>query len=226
MLWASRGPFVWSKQIARLRLRAGSDAATTTHSLYRRVSVAVVVVISIVILTPAASNADDWGHQDGNTGAHPDEGPHTYCYSSSVGSDMRQNVGWIEGGALRHGTQASVIRHSSCNWTGYQETDAVWQNVNLTPGVSGVTPCQSWENGVVQSQCDQYYVKVDMAEVRRGSHDERDESQTICHELGHANGLTHGGASEDCMISTSEPPPALQWRRYGTHHRWHINGWY
>lgn len=191
----------------------------------RRRMLIVGTLMTSGLVAAGPGYADDWGYQDGDTGAHPDENPHTYCYSSTVGGDLQENIVAAENNALRDETQATVTYVSACNWDGYQETDGVWRNVDLAGTTTGSTPCQSWENGVVQSQCDQYYINLDGPEIRLGDNDEIDETQTACHELGHAVGLTHGG--DDCTISTGQTPPTeLKYRRFGSHHKDHINGWF
>ena len=200
------------------------DACWAARRVVRTATAALVMLTAQ--LGSAPSYADEWGYQDGDTGAHPDENPHTFCFSSTVGADLQYNVREAEYNALRDDTDADVAFVSSCNWDGYQETDGVWRNVDLAGQTTGSTPCQSWENGVVQGQCDQYYINLDGPEIRVGEYDEIDETQTACHELGHAVGLTHGG--DDCTISTGPTPPTdPRYRRYGSHHRGdHINVWF
>ncbi|NUT35333.1 MAG: hypothetical protein HOV79_19950 [Hamadaea sp.] len=183
---------------------------------------AVIAAASAVILagTAAVALADEWGTGTSNTGAHPDSDPHTYCYSSSVGSDARPNIEAAEWDALDP-TAVNVDYNSSCDLSSSTETDVVWRQANLAAGVSGSTYCEDFD-----TYCDQFYVTLDMAQIAVGSEDEIDETQTACHELGHSAGLTHGG-STDCMINSPDTPPtALQFRRYNDHHKSHLTAWF
>lgn len=156
--------------------------------------------------------ADEWGSQDSNTGAHPDSNPHGFCYDASVTADLKSGIQEAEWDALNP-THATVTFDSSCQFTGSGETDVVWFELEL-PGLDGKAPCEDYDNG----RCDQYYAQID-----DDVNGELDESQTACHELGHTVGLSHG--SWDCMAG--DPPNSqTKWRRYGTHHTDHINGWF
>jgi len=171
--------------------------------------------------------ADPWGNQSGTTGAHPDEDPHTYCFAGNVPADLRPNIDNAAFNALDP-TQANVNFQGSCVLSGASETDAVFQNVNLAPGVTGVTPCDDYESNPPTNQCDQYDVQLDYAQINVGAEDEIDQTQTACHELGHSVGLSHG-ANLGCMISTGDTPPtALRYRRYDPNHHIpdHINPWF
>lgn len=182
-------------------------------------TVLLTAVMSASALTAAA--ADPWGTNTSNTGAHPDADPHGFCYSSSVGSDIKSGIREAEWSAMDP-TQVNVNYDSSCKLSGSGETDVVWRQGNLRSGVSGQTYCEDFDG-----HCDQYYLTLDRGEINRGSHDEIDEAQTACHELGHSGGLTHGGSSADCMINSgATPPTAVRYRRYGGHHTNHLNNWF
>ena len=91
----------------------------------------------------------------------------------------------------------------------------------------GKAPCEDYDNGY----CDQYYVTLDPAQINVGSNDDADTDKTVCHELGHTVGLTHGsgggdGGTDDCMISGERPSTNSQYERYSSHHKEHINAWF
>lgn len=194
------------------------------------IAIALASASLLLLVTSSPVAGDPWGTNDASTGTgpHPDENPHTYCYSSSVGSDLRTNIENAEWNALDI-TDANVNYQASCTTSGASETDVVWRQADLTPGTSGETYCDDFESDPPTNQCDQAYSSLDLAEINYGAEDEIDQTQTACHELGHTVGLTHGGASTDCMINSGDTPPtALQYRRYGPEHHApdHINNWF
>lgn len=181
-------------------------------------------IVALLGIVPAA--ADQWGTNDSSTGAHPDEDPHTYCLGSSVVTGLKPNIYEAEWDALDP-TQANVNFHSSCTLSGTSETDVVWTQSNLVNGVLAQTSCDNFE--ILSGECDQNYIKFDFDEVNEGNDDEIDQTITTCHELGHTAGLSHGSTQDDCMenVSTINPPTALKWRRYSSHHiNDHINPWF
>lgn len=189
---------------------------------WARIATAAVVAVTFAVAAGTAA-ADEWGDQDSDTGPHPDEDPHTFCRGSSIGDYAWINVIDIEWAALDP-TAVNVDQSGGCNYSGTSETDVVWQTGDL-PGHRGQTWCDDYET--FTGQCDQAYAKLDLAEINEGTHDEADMRKTICHELGHTAGLTHGGTSTDCMITGERPQPALtQHVRYGSHHQDHIADWF
>jgi predicted Zn-dependent protease len=68
-------------------------------------------------------------------------------------------------------------------------------------------------------------VIVDRAELQIGDHDIEDMEKTMCHEVGHSVGLTHGG-NTDCMLNGEIPSTSIVWRTYDSHHKSHINAAY
>ncbi len=98
-------------------------------------------------------------------------------------------------------------------------------DADLPGSTRGKAPCEDYDNGY----CDQYYVTLDPAQINVGSNDDADK--TVCHELGHTVGLTHGsgggdGGTDDCMISGERPSTNSQYERYSSHHKEHINAWF
>lgn len=191
-----------------------------------RLGSAAIVCLGFLVAAPAM--ADEWGSQDGNTGAHPDEDPHSYCLGSSVSADLEENIDAAAWNALDP-TQVNVNYSSTCQLTGAGETDVVWTQGNIASGALAWTDCDDYESDPPTNQCDQNYVRVDLATVNQGVDDEIDQTITTCHEFGHTAGLSHGSTQDDCMenVSTSNPPNALKWRRYSAHHiDDHINPWF
>ncbi|GAA2431566.1 hypothetical protein GCM10010191_51720 [Actinomadura vinacea] len=181
-----------------------------------------MVLAAIMGGSALTASADPWGNQTGDTGAHPDEDPHGYCYSPTVSADLKSGINEAMWDAMDP-TQVNVNYDGDCKLSGGGETDVVWRQGNLAEGVSGKAPCEDYDN----DRCDQYYLTLDLGQINKGSHDEIDQAQTACHELGHSGGLTHGGSSTDCMINSgSTPPTGIQFRRYGKHHTQHLNDWF
>ena len=185
-----------------------------------RAGLVLAAAATLVIATALSVAADPWGTGTSDTGAHPDADPHTYCYSSSVGSDLRENIENAEWNAMDP-TAVNVNYQSSCDLSSSSETDVVWRQAALS-GAYGSTYCEDFDN-----HCDQFYSTLDLAAINVGANDEIDQTQTACHELGHTGGLTHGGSSGDCMINSGDNPPTdVQYRRYGEHHRSHLTAWF
>lgn len=182
----------------------------------------LILLISLpVIVSPAVS--DPWGTNTVDTGAHPDPDPHGYCFSYTMNDWLIHYVTEIEENALANPTEAQAPRDTPCTGSGSAETDVMWWVEDLPPRVTGSSHCDDLNSGI----CDQAYASIDVQEIYIGGEDEIDFKQTICHELGHTAGLTHGGNSNDCMINSGDTPPTeLRYRRYGDHHTTHINDWF
>lgn len=195
------------------------NRVTAARKALAGVLISCTATVALVASTLTAS-ADPWGTGGSNTGAHPDPDPHGYCYSSSVGSDLKSGIFEAEWKAMDP-TQVNVDKDSSCKLSGTGETDVVWRQGALSGTVRGETSCEDFDG----NRCDQNYLTLDLAEINKGSNDEIDEAKTACHELGHSGGLTHGGAS-DCMLSGEVPSTAVKYRRYNAHHIGHLNAWF
>lgn len=164
--------------------------------------------------------ADAWGTNTSATGATPDAAPHTFCFRNGDAT-FRDRVRVITANTLVAQTKANAPEHTSCNLSGTSETDAAWANVSIGGGVRGETYCEDFDGGV----CDQNYINIDSTAIA-GQTGPTNENvrKTICHELGHSVGLTHGSTYGGCMVSGSVTA-ALTWRRYSDHHVNHINAW-
>lgn len=69
---------------------------------------------------------------------------------------------------------------STVKYTGWQETDIIFLQKNLPSGIAGRVYCDDPSNS---TQCDQHYVEFDSSSPGYA---------LVCHETGHAVGLTHG----------------------------------
>ncbi len=112
-----------------------------------RLGSAAVVCLGFLVVAPAM--ADEWGSQDGNTGAHPDEDPHSYCLGSSVSADLEENIDAAAWNALDP-TQVNVNYSSTCQLTGAGETDVVWTQGNIASGALAWTDCDDYESDLRQ----------------------------------------------------------------------------
>jgi hypothetical protein len=189
----------------------------------RRVSFLLGTTLCLVVGIGAWAVADPWGSQDGDTGAHPDSNPHTYCFGTPLSADLKPNIDNAAENALEP-TDATVNFEAACDLSdtdGDRQTDVRWRQGDLAGGTTGLAPCAVYlSNG----HCDRYDITIDYAQVQQGENDERDQTQTACHEQGHSVGLSH--ASNDCMMS-GEPPEDIAYRRYSGHHiDDHINPWF
>jgi len=181
----------------------------------------VVVVLGSVLCVTTSSVADPWGTGTSDTGAHPDSNPHTYCYEYGFPGHYEHSVAQMENNALGDPTAATVVRESSCDYSSRTETDVVWQWRDLPGTTRGRTRCEDFD-----TYCDQFYVQIDFNQITSSSSpDEENIRKTMCHELGHSVGLTHGPTPGGCMVSGAVNGD-LQWRRYASHHRNHINAWF
>lgn len=196
----------------------------------RRWILALLMTLGFAGVLSGVAVADPWGTGTGDTGPKPDANPDTYCYPTSSYDGrlpklvIGQHVETIAWNVVNATTDVNVVSHDQqCVYSGTSETDVVWQHWDLPQGVRGRTRC---DDITVSGTCDQAYLYMDMAEISIGSNDNQDADKTVCHEWGHALGLTHGGF-EDCMINGERPSPSeSRWERYSAHHRDHINAYF
>ncbi len=188
----------------------------------------IFISFMLVSMIPASPlSADAWGTGSADTGAHPDGSSHNWCWGSGFDFALQDNVNSSMYYALDSPTEASVEFKANCKMSGDGETDVVWFDANLPSGTRGMAFCEDYDGDV----CDQYYVSLDPDEINIGTEDEADTTKTSCHELGHTVGLTHGsgggdGTVDDCLYSGERPNNNIQYERYSTHHKGHINDWF
>ncbi|MEU9133065.1 hypothetical protein AB0D08_34035 [Kitasatospora sp. NPDC048540] len=82
-------------------------------------------------------------------------------------------------------TDLSVTIQSRGVYTGSSETDIIYQAGDLPQNVVGMTWC---DDAVDPWKCDQHYVRFNSSAAEVGPINKSD----VCHETGHAVGLTHG----------------------------------
>jgi len=171
--------------------------------------------------------ADVWGSASSSTGAHPDGSTHNYCWGAGFDVNLRDNVDEMFEDALDTPTDATAEFKSKCKYSGSGETDVVWMDADLPGLVRGQVFCEDYDHG----HCDQFYVTIDPTAINVGPNDDADTDKTICHELGHTVGLSHGpgggdGGADDCMISGERPSLYSRYERYSGHHKGHIDAWF
>lgn len=173
------------------------------------------VLASLLAAIPVGAGADDFGVGPPNAGYRADSYIHTYCFDT--GFDETTAARYAMGTSLDLDTDISDSEYSYCPST----VDVLWQEVNLAEGVRGSYSCRALNGNI----CDSAYVRLDVAEINEGSNDSWDTIKTACHEAGHSVGLIHGDLT-DCMRNDEIPNTDVQYRRYNSHHKSHINGAY
>lgn len=184
-------------------------------------AVSIAVAMAAQGLLTAPVGADPWGTNTSDTGAHPDGSSHSFCWQP-MDDSAKQNIASAAYNALGAPTDAVAKFDEECDYSGGTETDVSWDTVNLPGTTRGQAFCEDFDDG----RCDQFYAELDLAELRQGGNDEIDITKTACHEFGHTVGLTHHDDGYGCMKSGSVPSTELRWRRYGDHHKGHINAWF
>lgn len=117
----------------------------------------------------------------------------TYGFGSSVDSTRRAVIAAV---MTRYGATDLVIAyHASPVYSGADETDVVFLVGQVPPGADGIVWC---EDALTTRACDQHYVRFRSSSTT--------SQYLVCHEVGHAVGLTHGG---DAAPATSNSDPAL-----------------
>ena len=90
-------------------------------------------------------------------------------------------------------TDLSVIRHTNPVYSGGSETDIIFEHrTDLEAGLAGRAWC---DDAVNSTRCDQHYAAFASATPA---------ASVVCHEAGHAIGLTHGSEASPSQSQTSE----------------------
>lgn len=191
-------------------------------SSFRRTSIILLCVsLFVAVSSTQRALADPWGSQTETTGAHPDGGNHTWCTVSLSSTDITW-LSEVSNSSLGNQTDAFVVRELSCDLDSGTETDVVWRADNLEGSVRGKTFCEDYDNGF----CDQSYAYIDFNAISdAGGPYEANVKKTMCHELGHSVGLSHGTTYGGCMVS-GKVTSDLSYRRYASHHVAHVNDWF
>ena len=172
--------------------------------------------------------ADDWGTDTEDTGAHPDRGPHTYCFTTSVNTDVRSSINNTAANALDGPTDAVVEFEAPCDTTSStSQTDVVWQQSSaIPPDRYGTNICD--EKNPASGRCDQFINTLYPNKYAAAPYPNRMQNKVACQEFGHSVGLKHGieTGSAHCMTNGMLYSTDIDHVRYSSHHVTHINGWF
>jgi len=115
----------------------------------------------------------------------------TYFTESSVTSTGNLRIG-SRMSTQYDPTDLTVTEESSGDYSGGSETDIIFQqNSGLPSGVAGRAWC---DDAVSSTRCDQHYVAYASSTP---------PSSTICYEIGHTIGLTHGASADPVQANDS-----------------------
>jgi DNA-binding CsgD family transcriptional regulator len=125
-------------------------------------------------------NCSDWGPNPNGQYCQNDNANVTYCFETSISTSGKSTINSVLSNEYAP-TDLSVTFESSCDYSGGSETDIVFQyRTDLPSGAAGMAWCDDSNNS---TQCDQHYNAFNTSGP---SYD------LVCHEIGHAMGLTHG----------------------------------
>lgn len=119
-------------------------------------------------------------------------------------------------------------------------TDMHFRDIDLPGTTRGLTSCTSMHSGMFSAFCDRNDVQIDAGYIisranELGHSPAHNLRKTICHEAGHAMGLTHyktdvnpdpPNGESDCMIRGSVSGTSSVWIVLANHHKSHLNDWY
>ena len=199
---------VCRKELAMLRKQTN---ATSAPRLLLRwiVPLLCLAVVSFLSVSPAAAQAFDSMFKTDNTwwdctdlgSDTPDASDGYYCQSDNSALTYYTDTSLTTTGAARiesrlnevyDATDLNVTRHTSPVYSGGSETDIIFEYRTDTPyPLAGFAWC---DDAVTLTKCDQHYVAFDSATPH---------SSVVCHEAGHAVGLTHGSEASPSQIQTS-----------------------
>lgn len=212
-----------------------SASATTIErlSLLCLLGICAVGVLGAWVAPPASASHFDNMFQTNNTYWDcVDQEPVSafFCQTDN------RTLGWFEQGSITNNgrqnlretleisfeaTVLSVSRDDSPAYTGLAETDIIYQEGALPSGVVGATWC---DDAVSNRDCDQHYVRF---------RDATPGKQVICHESGHAVGLTHGqdaaprqSNGDNDLGCMQTPLSEVNNELLGSHNKVQINGTY
>ncbi|MFI7233337.1 hypothetical protein ACIBO5_60055 [Nonomuraea angiospora] len=104
----------------------------------------------------------------------------TYYYNTSgLSATAKSRINVVAG--RYNSTDLNFSYQSKAVWTGSGETDIVYFQGSIPTGYVGFAWCNDQVDGT--DRCDQHYVRFKSSTPT---------TRTVCHETGHAVGLTHG----------------------------------
>lgn len=171
-------------------------------------SATAAVLASFAIFTSAAFGYDNmyWTQNfhpncsDGNIGNYfcqtDNSALRWYRQSSISGSVHSRFIDVLEGPF--EATDLNVAWQSPPSYSGSAETDIIYQAGSLPSNTLGITWCN---DAVTNLRCDQHYIRFYVSIPSR---------KLICHESGHAIGLTHGAQAYPSIPNGTDSLHCLQ----------------
>ena len=187
------------------------------EGFYRLLLAGLISCGLVIVATPPAS-ADDFGFCTAATGCRADDANEDYCTPYGWPSPW----GTIFTDAMKNlDSQTDMYRtySSTCNGHtdigGYLNTSPEYPS-GIGSTTRGLLLCTKKVSGKVYT-CDQASLVLNTSLLP----DYTQRRKTLCHEIGHAVGLTHGSTYGGCMVSGTSSNIT-----YATHHVNHINAAY
>lgn len=193
-------------------------------------AVAFVAFAMTLSIVPAEASHYDSMFKTGNLSSNCFDGAFLPCQTdnstlrwydeASITFTGRSNIESVMEGTYES-TDFSVSIQIPPSYTGDSETDIIYRQVALPPGVLGQTFC---DDAVSTTDCDQGYVELAASTP---------DTKTICHESGHTVGLTHGANaspsvanSDDSLGCMQTPYSEITSATLGSHNAAQINSTY
>jgi hypothetical protein len=205
----------------RQRNRSTPDGVLSKTSAPRW-TITVLLISAVAFGAPAPANAQfqpqthidslyptantNWSCVNGNSGGEP-PGPNLFCRTDNADTSYyTDSEDGTHSGDIRNRLSFEVLLEREYDgktalsmrfqpdpkFTGSGETDIIFQQGPMQSGVLGITWCNDAVEGT--NECDQQY-------ARFASH--TPDTYTICHETGHAVGLTHGAQANPVQANNT-----------------------
>lgn len=180
------------------------------------IGAAVIVGSGAVFLQAADSYADPFGTCTADTGCRADDATMDFCTPYPWPLAWGNPFGYAMQTLDSQTDMVDVYRPTCIPHTdigGYLNSSPEFPS-GLGPGVRGVWACTAKLSAYV---CDRGSLVLNTALLG----DPAQRRKTLCHEIGHAAGLSHGSTYGGCMVSGSSTAST-----YSSHHVAHINAAY